>query len=157
MSMKRFNLYLDDVRSMPHGFHIQAYNYDECIYWLKKVPIDTLSLDHDLGDLYQPQADLEGCLGIGVMGFHSESYVEGRPCKWCGFTQDLIQTAEFSDRKEKTGYDVMCWIEEQLKKQSDMNIFAQWVFELPSRILVHSSNPVDRKRMQQVIDKLYRK
>jgi hypothetical protein len=46
--------------------------------------------------------------------------------------------------KEYTGYDVMCFLE------------ANPEF-LPKRIEVVSSNPVGRKRMQIVIDQLYKK
>ena len=46
--------------------------------------------------------------------------------------------------KEYTGYDIMCFLEENPQF-------------LPGRIEVVSSNPVGRKRMQLVIDKLYKK
>jgi len=45
------------------------------------------------------------------------------------------------NKKEKTGYDIMCWLEEHTKY-------------LPAEIQLVTSNPVGRKRMQQVIDKL---
>lgn len=109
-----YNFYLDDVRGLPFGFHVQAYNFTECIDLLQMFSgkINTLSLDHDLGD-YEPE-------------FHS---------------------GDLPKHREKTGYDVMCWIEESVSASE---------FILPNRILVHSSNPAGRKRMQQVIDKLYR-
>lgn len=44
--------------------------------------------------------------------------------------------------REKTGYDIMCFLEE----------YPQY---LPEKIMIVSSNPVGRKRMQVVIDKLY--
>ena len=43
---------------------------------------------------------------------------------------------------EKTGYDIMCWLE------------ANQCY-LPGSIEIVSANPVGRKRMQVVIDKLY--
>ena len=43
---------------------------------------------------------------------------------------------------EQTGYDVVCWMEEN-------NV---WPIE---GVTVHSSNPVGRKRMEQVINKHY--
>jgi len=46
------------------------------------------------------------------------------------------------DGKEKTGYDVMCFLE------------ANPEF-LPKKIICVSSNPVGRRRIQVVIDKLY--
>jgi hypothetical protein len=42
----------------------------------------------------------------------------------------------------KTGYDVMCWLEINPKC-------------LPREIILVTSNPVGRQRMQMVIDKLY--
>lgn len=48
-----------------------------------------------------------------------------------------------SDGKEYTGYDIMCWLEENPE------------FLPVCDIRIVSSNPVGRQRMQQVIDKLY--
>lgn len=44
--------------------------------------------------------------------------------------------------KEKTGYDIMCFLEENPEY-------------LPGEISIVSSNPVGRRNMQVVIDKLY--
>lgn len=46
--------------------------------------------------------------------------------------------------KEKTGYDVVKWME-------DNNVWPE------NGTVVHSMNPVGRQRMQQVIDKHYKK
>lgn len=46
-----------------------------------------------------------------------------------------------------TGYDVVCFLEEM--KYTNEN------FPMPFEIYVHSANPVGRKRMLQVINKLY--
>ena len=46
--------------------------------------------------------------------------------------------------EEKTGYDVMCWLEQNLGF-------------LPKKIVCISSNPVGKKRINQVIEKLYKK
>jgi hypothetical protein len=43
---------------------------------------------------------------------------------------------------ERTGYDVLCWLE------------ANPQF-LPKKIILVTSNPVGRQRMQQALDKLY--
>lgn len=43
---------------------------------------------------------------------------------------------------EFTGYNVMCWLEEHLE-------------HLPKKITCISANPVGRKRIEQVIKKLY--
>lgn len=45
--------------------------------------------------------------------------------------------------KEKTGYDIMCWLEEHTEY-------------LPKKIELVTSNPVGRKKMQLVIDQLYK-
>lgn len=44
--------------------------------------------------------------------------------------------------EEKTGYDIMCFLEENPKY-------------LPGKIVCVSANPVGRKRIEQVIDKIY--
>lgn len=110
----KINIYLDDVRSLPFGYHCQAYTYEECLYFLEKFQgeINTLSLDHDLGD-YEPQ-------------FHTNNTDKGPT--------------------EKTGYDVICWIEEMHQTTG---------FSLPNRIYTHSANPVGVRRIQQVIERLY--
>jgi len=46
--------------------------------------------------------------------------------------------------EDKTGYDVMCWLEEHPEF-------------LPGDIFFVSANPVGRQRMQQVKEKLYKK
>lgn len=43
--------------------------------------------------------------------------------------------------EEKTGYDIMCWLEEHPEK-------------VPKRIICVSSNPVGRKRIEQIIRKI---
>ena len=48
--------------------------------------------------------------------------------------------------EDKTGYDVICWIEEQCYNNK---------FVLPYEILIHSANPVGRANIQRVIDRLY--
>ena len=45
-----------------------------------------------------------------------------------------------------TGYDVLSWIEHELLNQTD------WV--APQYVTVHSANPVARKRMEMVIERL---
>ena len=114
----KFNIYLDDIRDQPFGFHVHAYTYDECIWWLNKLrgEIGILSLDHDLGDfagLYDP---------------------------------DRLITYGASFEGEKTGYTVMCWIEDQHITNR---------YPLPEKILIHSSNPTGRQNIQRVINKLY--
>jgi hypothetical protein len=49
---------------------------------------------------------------------------------------------DFHDGTEKTGYDIMLFLEEHPQY-------------LPGKIEIVSSNPVGRRRMQVVIDKLY--
>lgn len=47
--------------------------------------------------------------------------------------------------KETTGYDVLCWIEEEVISQDK---------GVPFEIFVHSANPVGRNRMASIISKL---
>lgn len=44
--------------------------------------------------------------------------------------------------REYNGYDIVCWLEEHLEF-------------LPGKIILVTANPVGRRKMQQVIDKLY--
>ena len=48
----------------------------------------------------------------------------------------------FKDGKEYTGYDILCWLEEHPE-------------HLPKEIKLVTKNPVGKKRMEQVIKKLY--
>ena len=50
---------------------------------------------------------------------------------------------------ERDGYKVMDWIDEESILNKD--------FVLPKKILVHSSNPTAKRRMEQVISRLYLK
>ena len=50
---------------------------------------------------------------------------------------------------ERDGYKVMDWIDEEFFINKD--------FVLPKKILVHSSNPTAKRRMEQVINRLYLK
>lgn len=45
-----------------------------------------------------------------------------------------------------TGYDVLCWIEQQVAEDRG--------YTLPKRIGVHSANPVGRQRMEKVIERI---
>ena len=70
----------------------------------------------------------------------ARTYEEGIEClkskKW-----DLL-LLDHDLGEEKTGYDVMCWLEENTQ-------------HLPNRIELVTANPVGRKRMLTVINKLY--
>lgn len=44
----------------------------------------------------------------------------------------------FVDGKEETGYDVLCWLEQNLNY-------------MPNEVRIHTANPVARKRMQLVL------
>lgn len=60
---------------------------------------------------------------------------------------DLGDFHEASNVNEKTGYDVICWIEEQAHTNPS--------FILPKKILCHSANPSGRANIERVIRKLY--
>jgi|SRR5712692_5919451 len=55
--------------------------------------------------------------------------------------------------EEKTGYDFICNLERELYSISDMGTDLY----LPEKIVCVSDNPAGRKRIQQVIDKLYKR
>lgn len=63
--------------------------------------------------------------------------------KWKILLLDHDLASYDGDGKEKTGYDILCFLEE----------YPQY---LPESIQIVSSNPVGRQRMQVVINKLYR-
>ena len=75
----------------------------------------------------------------------ARNYTEGiRQLELNGPWDSLIldhDLASFIDGKEYTGYDVMCWLEENQEF-------------LPTSITCCSSNPVGRERIQTVINKL---
>lgn len=60
---------------------------------------------------------------------------------WEHYPWNQVNPQEY---KQKTGYDVVCWMEEN-------NVWPRRGVE------VHSMNPVGRQRMQQVIDRHYLK
>lgn len=51
---------------------------------------------------------------------------------------------DYDEGVEKTGYDIMCFLEQNLQL-------------LPEKIVCVSRNPVGRAKIQAVIDKLYRR
>lgn len=116
-------LFLDDCREpWRHGFigAEWAKTYDEAIAMLRTGEVTFASLDHDIGAC----ADCtEKMLHVGDM---------------------LTPETTFYNRcpHEKTGYDVVCWMEEN-------NV---WPID---GVLVHSANPVGAARMRQVINKHY--
>lgn len=92
----RINLWVDDER-LPPDDYMWAITAAEAINIIKSFPIDTLSLDHDLGP---PSAG--------------------------------------------TGYDVACWIENNIA-------------HIPKIIDCHSANPVGRKRIEMAINSAYKR
>lgn len=118
-------LWLDDVRKpWEHGFigSEWATNYEEAIAKLQTRVITFASLDHDIGAC---QDCIDKMLHIGDMTSPETTFFNR-----CDHA--------------KTGYDVVCWMEEN-------NVWPR------DGVVVHSMNPVGRQRMQQVIDKHYKK
>ena len=108
-------LFLDDVRTPPSEGWIVVRTADEAIERLKQGDIDFASLDHDLADGHYP---------------------------WNSEHPYPDNVALVRNTKEKTGYNVVCWMEE-----NDV-----WP---PLGTLVHSQNPVGRERMEKVIRNAY--
>jgi hypothetical protein len=64
--------------------------------------------------------------------------------RFASLDHDLSVEATLGNwQNEKTGYDVVCWLEEHPE------------FWPPEGVRVHSMNPAGRARMQTVIDKHY--
>jgi hypothetical protein len=118
-------LWLDDVREpWKHGFIAAewAKDYGQAIAALERGDLTFASLDHDIGAC----ADCtEKLLHVGDMLTPETTFYNKCP-------------------HAKTGYDVVCWMEEN-------NVWPR------DGVVVHSMNPVGRARMQQVIDKHYRR
>ena len=117
-------LWLDDVREpWVHGFRgaTWAKTFEEAIGYLKSGEVRFASLDHDIG----------ACEDCTSKMFHIGDMLSP-------------ETAFFNRCPHaKSGYDVVCWMEEN-------NIWP------PDGVRVHSMNPVGRQRMQEVIDKHYK-
>ncbi len=108
-------LFLDDLRTAPNDTWTTVRTADEAIEWLSRGIVAIASLDHDLADGHYPW----------VAGF---PYPEN---------EELVKRT-----KEKTGYDVVCFMEEH-------NIWPK------SGVRVHSQNPVGVARMLVPIEKHY--
>jgi hypothetical protein len=116
-------LWLDDVREpWKHGYigAEWAKTYDEAIARLQEGDVTFASLDHDIGACDDCVRDL---LHVGDMQTPETTFYNRCP-------------------HAKSGYDVVCWMEEN-------NV---WPVD---GVVVHSMNPVGRLRMKQVIDRHY--
>ena len=121
---EQISLWLDDVRD-PAKFGAVGFvwvkTYDESIDALKSGTVMFASLDHDIGSC---QDCIDKQLHIGDMQTPETTFSNCCP-------------------HEKTGYDVVCWLEEHPE------------FWPPFGVTVHSANPVGRQRMEVVIRKKY--
>jgi hypothetical protein len=118
-------LWLDDVRDpVQHGFigAEWAKTYYEAVDLLLTGEVTRASLDHDIGAC--PDC-VEKLLHIGDMTTPETTFYNKCP-------------------HAKTGYDLVCWMEEN-------NVWPKY------GVSVHSMNPVGRARMQQVIDAHYKR
>jgi hypothetical protein len=114
-------LFLDDVRTPPAFGWVVVRTADEAIEYLKTHEVYFASLDHDLADEQYPWNAIPGI----------------NPDQWEHHMDKYPMTF-----KEKTGYDVILWMEE-----NDV-----W----PSHgVKCHSMNPVGRDRINTVILKHY--
>lgn len=118
----KINLWLDDMRD-PAAFgaigFVWVKTYNEAIKFLQLGIVEFASLDHDIGAC---EGCVEYCLHIGDMTTPETTFFNRCP-------------------HEKTGYDVVCWLEEHPQ------------FWPPNGVRVHSANPVGRQRMDKhVVD-----
>lgn len=117
-------LWLDDYRD-PVKLGLTGWTwaktYEEAVEYLKTGEVEFASLDHDLGLLDACRACIAACEGL-------EAY------------HKLMETG--CGHKEKTGYDLICWMEEN-------NVWPRLGVE------VHSANPSGREKMYRVIKKHY--
>lgn len=114
-------LWLDDVRPAPNGW-VHVENYEQAVDLLVLhqdggITIEVASLDHDLGMV---------------------------SCKSCRQAQPDQESWEIVQdhgcvHGEKTGYDVVCWMEEN-------NVW-------PERVIIHSHNPAGAARMLSVAER----
>lgn len=84
-----------------------------------------------------------GCIGFVWAKTAQEAikYLQTGEVTFASLDHDLgIQSTLGLPNDEETGYTVVCWME-------DHNVWPK------DGVVVHSMNPVGRKRMQQVIDK----
>jgi len=132
----KLNLYLDDIRGMPRPNTPEG--------WSPEGPWHESRYNGIIPD--EP--------GEGIDWFVVRTYarcIEMLQQEAIGILSLDHDIADYSPEKgcEVTGYDVLCWLEEQLDR--DIN------FPIPNDIRVHSANPVGRKRMASVIERLARK
>lgn len=128
--MKKYNLFLDDVRipqdvleySNNNAYRIESWvvvrSYDEFVdYILKNGMPNLVSFDHDLADQYH------------------------RPSMYDSDGQ-YVKFHLMDEYREKTGYDCAKWLVERCMDNE---------VKLP-KYLVHSMNPVGNKNIQSILD-----
>ena len=123
MGAGAMTLWLDDVREpWRHGFigAEWAKTYDEAIAQLASGEVTFASLDHDIGACADCTREMKH---IGDMKTPETTFYNRCP-------------------HEKTGYDVVCWMEQNNAWPRD-------------GVRVHSANPVGRARMEAVIKRHY--
>ena len=116
-------MWLDDIRDPKEYGGIGAVwvkTYDEAINMLKTGKVTFASLDHDIGAC---QDCIDHNYHIGDMTTAETTFYNRCP-------------------HEKTGYSVVCWMEEN-------NVWPE------KGCRVHSANPVGKQRMEQVIQAHY--
>lgn len=116
--MNEINLWLDDTRQPPLPMHsgrmwLWAKTADEAIEILKSGNVTFASLDHDLA------------LEHYVVYENEQQYMN-----------------DHRTFKEKTGYSVICWMEEN-------NIWPK------EGVRVHTMNPVGKDKMLEIVNKIY--
>jgi hypothetical protein len=120
--MEKRWLYLDDYRRVPDENWTLAKTYADCLLFLKAGNVEYLSLDHDIGAC----ADcIRQGKHIGDMLTPETTFVNCCP-------------------HEKTGYDVVKWLCEELFVHGN----DYWPMKRP---MCHSANPVGRNRIEGTV------
>jgi len=116
------NIYLDDVRGCPTppGAKEGPWARDETSWFVVRTVQRCLEM----------LSQHKGAVGI------------------LSLDHDLGETETLDPDRDRfpTGYDVLCWLEEQVHTDPS--------YPLPQQILIHSANPSGAARMRQVRDRL---
>lgn len=132
----KHSIYLDDLRTPTAGVWIIARNYNEFVSRVNELGlenIDTISLDHDLGD------DAINEFVYNTMPNY---------------------TINYDNISEKTGYDCAKWLVEHFYDQNPtrLDMHASYKKQTPiefPKVLVHSANPIGSANIMGYINNFF--